>query len=530
MGFSRAPSHAVSSRPRPRPCCCVVWTTGAILEANPAASRFVGAPATELVRRTLSDLLPGSQASAEDQVARLVRADGGPLSVVWRLLPLVGTAEVGLALIRPAPTEADATRAPPVAAGGSATLDCRAGGSATLDWRAGGSATLDKEERAADGQRLVEVQRLEGLALLIGNVTHAFNNLLTGILGYTALVRRELGAGGAAQNFLEHIEQGGQQAAELGHQLLAYLRRRSGVKVHVLQLLVEEMQLLLRVAVGRRAQLEYRLATGLPEVACDAGRICQALLDLVLHAASAVSAEMIQITVSTGLMGANGALLEDIDPGAALPGGVYVFLEVANNGPALTEEDRARLFDPPATPKGGRSPSLAAVREIARAHKGAVQVTQAPERGSAVRVLLPTAESAESVPASWAGIGPVLIVDDEATVSRLLVHMLAAATLRAETASGGAEALERLRADPHRYGLLLLDLHMPAPDGPMVLQELRSLRPEMPVVIMSGMSEAEAATHLVGPGKTAFLHKPFRKDDLFLVLRLVLGAGGNPSV
>jgi DNA-binding NarL/FixJ family response regulator len=59
----------------------------------------------------------------------------------------------------------------------------------------------------------------------------------------------------------------------------------------------------------------------------------------------------------------------------------------------------------------------------------------------------------------------------------------------------------------------------------MVLRELRSLRPEMPVVIMSGLSEAEAANHLVGLGKTAFLHKPFRKDDLFLVLRLVLGGG-----
>ena len=153
--------------------------------------------------------------------------------------------------------------------------------------------------------------------------------------------------------------------------------------------------------------------------------------------------------------------------------GRYVFLEVAHNGPGLEPGGpRARLwFDPPsASRKGGRDPSLAAVREIAPRHLGAVQVTESPDQGSAVRVLLPTADASRAEPASWAGIGPVLVVDDEETVSRLVVHMLASAALTAETVSGGAEALERLRADPHRYGLLFLVLGMPAPDGPMVLR------------------------------------------------------------
>ena len=153
---------------------------GAVLEVNPAASRLVGAPASDLTRRTLSDLLPGSQGRRRrSQFARLVRADGGSRPVVWRLLPLVGTAGVGLVLIRPA-AEANTSR--------------------------------ENREPGLDAQQLVEWQRLEGLALLIGNVTHSFNNLLTGILGYTVLAQRELSAGDAVQNYLEQIEQGGQQA------------------------------------------------------------------------------------------------------------------------------------------------------------------------------------------------------------------------------------------------------------------------------------------------------------------------------
>jgi two-component system cell cycle sensor histidine kinase/response regulator CckA len=468
---------------------------GAVLAANPAARTLVGGSATDLARRTLSDLLPGSQTGGPDQVGRLVRIDGSPRTVLWRLLPLEGADGVALVVIRPV-----------VASEAGAPRD-------------------------GDVQTLMEFQRLEGLAHLVGSVSHAFNNLLTGILGYTALVRLELPPGGTGQNHLEQIEQGGRQAAEISHQLLTYLRRRRDVRSQVLQLLVEEMQVLLRVAVGRRARLEYRLATGLPEVPSDARRLCQALLDLVLHAASAASTEVIQITVTTGLMAVSPDLLQELEPEAGLPGGDFVYLEVVDNGPGLSAEERARLFDPSgALTKGGRSPSLAAVRAIARAHRGAVQVTENPDRGTAVRLFLPTTEAPRSVSPTWPGLGSVLVVDDEESVSRLLIHMLATAALTAETVPGGAEALDRLRADPQRYSLLILDLHMPAPDGPAVLRELRTLRPDLPVVLMSGLSEAEGASHLTGLGKTAFLHKPFRKEDLVSALRLVLGGGVNPSV
>jgi two-component system, cell cycle sensor histidine kinase and response regulator CckA len=438
---------------------------GAVLAANPAAGRLVGAPVADLTRRTLIDLLPDSPISGVEQSARLVRADGSACAVVWWMMP-TGTAGVGLAVIRPA--------------------------------------------AAADLAGQAEVQRLEGLAHLIGNVTHACNNLLTGILGYTVLTRQELAGENPAQHHLTQIEQGGQQAAALCHQLLAYLRRRGGARSQVLQRLIEEMQDLLQVAVGRRARVVFQMAPGLPEVTCDARWFCQALLDLVLVAASPARGDVIPITVATGTMPVSRALLEEIEPGAGLPEGEYVYLEVANSP------------GPTATGKEGSRPNLTVIREIARAHRGALQMTESPERGSVFRLLLPLAPGTVARPNPWMGHGPVLVVDDEDTLSRMLSHLLNTVGLPAETVSNGTAALERLRADSQRYRLVLLDLHMPAPDGLTVLRELRGLRPDLPVVVMSGLIEAEA-DRAFGPGPTALLQKPFVKEDLLRVLRKVLG-------
>ncbi|HEY3353721.1 MAG TPA: ATP-binding protein, partial [Polyangia bacterium] len=284
----------------------------------------------------------------------------------------------------------------------------------------------EQKQAEAERQRLEakmqQAQKLESLGLLAGGIAHDFNNLLVSILGNAELALLDLGGKSTAHRRLERIKRAAQRASELANQMLAY-SGRGQVTVESVDLgaVVADMAGLLEAAVAQRGALRLEVARALPPVQVDVTQLRQIVMNLILNAAEALDGEAGRIEVRTGSvhedresLAAACCCADDLGPGE------FVFLEVADTGHGMDAETRARVFDPFFTTKfAGRGLGLAVVLGIVRRHRGAIQVTSAPGRGTTFRVLLPVAAGAGRAPAeaaappAWRGRGAVLVIDDE---------------------------------------------------------------------------------------------------------------------
>ncbi len=202
--------------------------------------------------------------------------------------------------------------------------------------------------------------------------------------------------------------------------------------------------------------------------------------------------------------------------------GACAIVEVADDGEGMSPNLAERIFDPFFTTRfPGRGLGLAVVDGVIRRHRGGVRVESHPGRGSIFRVALPKAASSSASPPPASpepapppsprrAKEPVMIVDDESGVRRLLVSMLGTLGYRAEAYESGAAALAALdRLPESTRPVVLLDLTMPEMDGPEVLARLRTDHPRVPVVVMSGHTGAYLDRVAADLAPDAVLAKPF---------------------
>ena len=390
-----------------------------------------------------------------------------------------------------------------------------------------------EEERTLIERRLQETQKLESLGVLAGGIAHDFNNLLTGVLGNASLARLELPPESPAQESLAQIETGAQRAAELCKQMLAYSGRgRFVVRRLDLSAVVRDTAELIQLSISKNAALRFALAPDLPAITADATQVRQIVMNLVINASDALAEQSGVIAVSTGVMHADRAYLAETHLAPGIPEGRYVFLEVSDNGAGMTAATKARIFDPFFTTKfTGRGLGLAAVLGIVRGHRGALKVYSEAGRGTTFKLLLPCAEGpAEALPApadggaAWRGSGLVLVIDDEETVRAVSARMLTMMGFEPLLAVNGREGADLFARRAGEIAAVMLDLTMPVLDGTATLTELRRLRADVRVLLMSGFTEHDAVDRFAGKGLAGFLQKPFKSDELRAALRAMFEA------
>ncbi|MBL8793222.1 MAG: PAS domain S-box protein [Planctomycetia bacterium] len=388
-----------------------------------------------------------------------------------------------------------------------------------------------EEDRRRLEARMQQSQKLESLGILAGGIAHDFNNLLTGVLGNVSLALGELPADAAARQPIQQIETAALRAADLTKQMLAYSGKgRFVIQPIDLSRLVEEMANLLLTVISKKAVMRFEFAPSLPSIRGDATQVRQVVMNLITNASDAIGDRSGVIALRTGLMHADEAYLADTDVKDRLQPGDYVYVEVEDTGCGMDDATLARIFDPFFTTKFvGRGLGLAAVLGIVRGHHGTIKVRTTAGRGSSFRVLFPSSEltdDPEITPPtpreSWQATGTILVIDDEETVRQVATRILQRAGFKVLQAADGQQGVEVFRRNHQEIAAVILDLTMPHMSGDEVVSELRALKPETPIVLMSGYHEQEVVNLFAGQNLAGFVQKPFRASDLLVTLSRVL--------
>jgi PAS domain S-box-containing protein len=408
---------------------------------------------------------------------------------------------------------------------------------------------VEKEQAARRAAEFSEaqsrhVQKLESIGVLAGGIAHDFNNLLHVVLGNADIALSSLPRTSRAREPIEEVIRATLRAADLTRQLLAYSGKGAFVVRHLdLSTEVREMATLLRTSISKQATLEWELSSTLPAVSADPTQIRQIVMNLITNASDALGEAGGTITLRTGV-----TRLEDLDDqhfgvpiedeGPPQPGkSPYVYLEIGDTGAGMTPDTLSRIFDPFFSTKfTGRGLGLAAVMGIVRSHHGLIRVRTARGEGTAFRVLFPSVAGAARKPgkpagerSDWEGTGTILVVDDEEGVREVAERILQEIGFQTITAPDGRRALEIMEESGDGVTAVLLDLSMPRMGGAETFRRLRALRPELPILMMSGYTEQVVAPQFntSGPGITGFLQKPFLAEDLIAVLRRFAESAGE---
>jgi len=380
-------------------------------------------------------------------------------------------------------------------------------------------------------ERVQRAQRLESLGIMAGGIAHDFNNLLTPILGQASLALLDLDEGVDPRARIEKVRTAARRAAKLTNQMLAYAGAGPMLFESMdVSELVREMGQLLESAVSGRAEIRFELEQGLPAVEADGAQLSQVVMNMISNAVEAVHEGAGTITVRTHVLRGAAVIADDVVVGSLQPDARYVCFEVEDTGCGMDERTRAKVFDPFFTTKfTGRGLGLAAVLGIVRGHDGAIELHSEEGRGTRFRVWLPprgerpsaAREDLEAKP--FTSHGAVLVADDDAGVIELASETLARCGFEVVCARDGEEAVRLFAERKGEIRAVVLDRTMPRLNGDRAFARIREIRPDVPIVLLSGYTEDSVGDTLRDAHVDAFLKKPFQPDSLADCVRRALG-------
>jgi PAS domain S-box-containing protein len=361
-------------------------------------------------------------------------------------------------------------------------------------------------------------QGMESMGRLAGGIAHDFNNLLGVIIGYSELALAEVDERDPLRGALEQIRAAGNRASELTRQLLLFSRNQpSRREVFEVDQVVAAMERIIRRVIGEDVQFTTRLEAVEGRIRGSRGQTEQVLLNLAVNARDAMPrGGRLEIeTRNVNVAEAVARRIPDLGPGP------HVAIAVRDSGHGMDEATRARAFEPFFTTKEtgkGTGLGLSTVYGIVKQAGGGIRLHSQPGSGTELTVLLPRVEEeAESEPAPApvrGGSGRILLVEDDAAVLELVARMLRQLGYSVVSARSPAEAVGLFEDVGDSIRMMISDVVMPGGSGPELYETLRSRRPALRALFMSGFLDEERLRHGLTEAEVDFLHKPFGLQEL----------------
>ena len=389
--------------------------------------------------------------------------------------------------------------------------------------------TEDITEARELEDQLRQAQKMEAVGRLAGGVAHDFNNVMTVILGYSAVLLQELSQNSSARYFVQEIQRAGERCAALTGQLLAFSRKQMLHPVSLdLHRVIRDLMALLKSLIGEHISIVLQLDPLPLWVKADAVQLEQVLLNLAVNARDAMPHGG-TLTIDTRQVSREAVWGSDHDTRTAR---TYVRLRVHDTGTGIDPATKAKIFEPFFTtkpPGRGTGLGLSTVYGIVHQSGGTITVESAVGQGTTMTVFLPEVvppltalPPVQSEPAHTTGTEIILLVEDEPAVRLLTQHILRTHGYTVHEAEDGFQALDLIRRNALHIDLLLTDLVMPGMNGKELAMRLRSHFAELKVLYMSGYSDNPPVTGDEAQGHTTFLQKPFSPEDLIRMVREIL--------
>ena len=375
--------------------------------------------------------------------------------------------------------------------------------------------------------KIVHAQRIDSIGNLAGGVAHDFNNILTSILGSTAIMMRKMKRTDPWYRFIEIIETAAKRGAGLTRQLLTFARK-SSVQFRPIMVndIVEETLHLFERSIDKTIDIKRILTDEICLVNGDDGQIQQALLNILINARDAMP--------DGGIITVQSAKINFDDQGPSLIAeartGEYVALSITDNGVGMDKRTQQHIFEPFFTTKDqgkGTGLGLSVVYGVVNSHNGFITVQSEPEVGSQFTIYLPLLTGPENLRRPGKSVRltrggeHILVIDDEKDVGDVIGGMLTSLGYRVTIVDSGKKAIA-LYKKKKRFDTVILDMNMPVIGGKETFFKLKELDPEVRVVISTGYTDRTAETSPLRDSVDGFLQKPYQMEELSKTLRVVL--------
>jgi PAS domain S-box-containing protein len=358
-------------------------------------------------------------------------------------------------------------------------------------------------------------QKLEAIGTLASGIAHDFNNILGAIVGCAELVKDELDGHAAGHEDVDQILRAAERGRQLVARILTFSRGSEQVRVptNLAQPLGEAIALI-RASLPSTLEIRERFELETPPVLADATQIHQVVMNLATNAAHAMGSTAGRLEVTLAPFRA-GPEFASVHPNCRP--GVYARLTVMDTGVGMPADVLQRAFDPFFTTKAqgvGTGLGLSVVHGIVTGHAGAIEIASEPGKGTTVDVYLPgievaAPETAVARATKRFGSGQsILVVDDEKILATVTKRLLERSGFRVTSFTSSEEALAAFEKTPGAFDLIVSDNTMPRVTGVVLAQRITTIRPGLPVILVTGLGEVLTPDELHAAGIRRVLLKP----------------------